>query len=305
MGWDSAGTVIEVGSSVSTFKVGDRVLGLAYGMEKQRNTNTESAFQHYTVLHAHMCTPIPSSISFESASVLPLALSTAAVGLFQADQLALSRPTLNPSPKGETVLIWGGSTSVGCCAIQLAAAAGYEVITTCSPKNFTLVKSLGAGQAFDYRSPNVVADLIAAFANKTSAGALTMGNGGVEAAISVLSTVKKGKKYIAMASFPSQDPKPTRFVLPRFGLFFLSWTVSTWVKSKSKGVGYGFFVGGTLVDNGLGKYIFEEFLPTALERGMLVPSPEAVVVGEGLEAIQSGVETLRKGVSAKKLVVTL
>ncbi len=44
------------------------------------------------------------------------------------------------------------STSVGSNAIQLAVAAGYEVITTSSPRNFDYVKKLGASQVFDYNS---------------------------------------------------------------------------------------------------------------------------------------------------------
>jgi len=63
---------------------------------------------------------------------------------------------------------------VGCNAIQLAVAAGYEVFTTCSPKNFDLVKELGASQTFDYNSKTVVKDIIHAFQNKTTAGAISV-----------------------------------------------------------------------------------------------------------------------------------
>ncbi len=304
LGYDVAGEVVEVGSGVTRFKPGDRVIGLSYGMEKSRNTSAESGFQHYTVLHTHMTSPIPDYLPYESAAVLPLGLSTAAVGLFQKDQLALQYPSQSPKPTGQTVLIWGGSTSVGCNAIQLAVSAGYEVFTTCSPKNFPHVKTLGASQAFDYRSKTVIQDIIDAFKGKPTAGALTIGNGGAEACLDILATCK-GRKFLSMANYPAQDPKPTSFVMPRFILFFIAWSVSTWFKSKMRGIGYKFIWGGTLVDNGLGKFIFEDYLPTALAQGGFRAAPEPEIVGKGLENIEAAFDILRKGVSAKKLVVTL
>jgi NADPH:quinone reductase-like Zn-dependent oxidoreductase len=135
LGTDLAGEVIEVGPGVTRFTPGDRVLGHAVGVERDHNTPAEGAFQDYTVVQANMAAPIPASMSFEDAAVLPLALSTAACALFEKDCLALGYPSLSPRPTGEVVLVWGGSTSVGSNAIQLAAAAGYEVITTCPPRS--------------------------------------------------------------------------------------------------------------------------------------------------------------------------
>ncbi|HEY0789559.1 MAG TPA: hypothetical protein VGD78_00725, partial [Chthoniobacterales bacterium] len=99
-------------------------------IDKKRNRSAEGAFQAYTVLLAHMAAPIPGTLSYESAAVLPLGLSTAACGLFQKDHLALAYPSAAPKPMGKTLLVWGGSTSVGSNAIQLAVAAGYGVIAT-------------------------------------------------------------------------------------------------------------------------------------------------------------------------------
>ena len=130
LGSDVAGEVVEVGTAVSRFAVGDRVLGHAVGVDKTRNTPAEGAFQHYTILLEHMAAPIPSALTFERAAVLPLGLSTAACGLFQKDHLALAHPSTSPERTGKTLLVWGGSTSVGSNAIQLAVAAGYEVVTT-------------------------------------------------------------------------------------------------------------------------------------------------------------------------------
>ena len=46
--------------------------------------------------------------------------------------------------------------AVGQCLIQLAHASGYKIVTTASPRNFELVKSLGADEVFDYKDPEVV-----------------------------------------------------------------------------------------------------------------------------------------------------
>lgn len=48
------------------------------------------------------------------------------------------------------------SASVGQYAIQLAHLSGYKVVTTASPHNFDLVKSLGADHVFDYNEPTAV-----------------------------------------------------------------------------------------------------------------------------------------------------
>ena len=117
-------------------------------------------------------------MSYEQAAVLPLAIATAACGLFLEDQLGLRTPPLDrQAPTGKTVVIWGGSTSVGSCAIQLATAAGYEVVTTASPKNFDYVRGLGAGQVFDYNDANVIATMVKFLRNHEMAGALAISAG--------------------------------------------------------------------------------------------------------------------------------
>jgi len=60
--------------------------------------------------------------------------------------LALRHPSATAQHTGETVLVWGGSTSVDSNAIELAVAAGYHVITTASPDNFEYVTPLGASK---------------------------------------------------------------------------------------------------------------------------------------------------------------
>jgi NADPH:quinone reductase-like Zn-dependent oxidoreductase len=304
LGVDVAGEVVEVGDKVTRFKVGDRVLGSAIGMSERVNDSSRSAFQLYTILQSHMTTPIPSDMSYESAAVIPLALSTASCALFQDDHLGLPLPTIPAKPTGKTVLIWGGSTSVGCNAIQLAVSAGCEVITTSSPRNFDMVKKLGASQVFDYNSKTVVADIINAFKDKTIAGAISIGPGAAEACMEVLDN-SKGNKVIAMISYPMLNPPPKSLVVLRTGLNFASWMAVNTLKSKVKGIRTKFVFGDTLVDNGVGKGVFEDYLPQALAEGVFIPAPDPMVVGHGLDKIQDAFDVQKKGVSAKKVVVTL
>lgn len=239
----------------------------------------------YTILQVNITSEIPSTLSYENACVLPLGLSTAAAGMFSKDFLALQYPTVPPKPTGKTLLVWGGSTSVGCNAVQLAVSAGYEVISTASPKNFDLVKTLGASQVFDYSSPTVVSDLIKAFKGKTCAGAVAIGHalttatsGLSEACVEVVAR-SEGNKFVAMAQPPPKDLLPS-------------------VETK-------FILGGSVRDNEVGKTIYEDFLPKALAVGQFVAAPDPLVVGKGLEFMQDALEVQKKGVSAKKVVVSL
>lgn len=54
----------------------------------------------------------------------------------------------------------------------------------------------------------------------------------------------------------------------------------------------------------MGEYIWRQFLPLALDKGTIVPKPDAQIVGEELRSVQLGLDTSKKGVSAKKVVVS-
>jgi len=305
LGSDLAGEVVEVGKEVTRFKVGDRVLGHAVGADKKRNSSAEGAFQTYTVVLAHMAAPIPSTLPYENAAVLPLGLSTAACGLFQKDHLALEYPSANPKPTGQTLLIWGGSTSVGSNAIQLAVAAGYEVVTTASPRNSDYVKKLGASQVFDYNSRTVVKDVISAFNGKTLAGALAIGQGSSEVCVDIVGACK-GNKFVSLASssVPIEN-FPLRRQLPLLILRFVSSNMSLQAKCRIKNVKTKFIFGSTLMDNEVSRVIYEDFLPGALAKGRYAAAPEPSVVGAGLNSLQAALDVQRKGVSARKVVVSL
>ena len=100
-------------------------------------------------------------------------------------------------------------------------------------------------------------------------------------AISCIEVVSKsdGKKFVACAMPPPDD-------LP-------------------EGIGAKFCMAGSIKDDEVGRAVYVDFLPKALEEGTFVAAPEAEVVGKGLESIQVAFEVQMKGVSAKKIVVSL
>ncbi|KAK4499601.1 hypothetical protein PRZ48_010119 [Zasmidium cellare] len=280
IGHDVAGEVVALGPEHKRFKKGDRVLGMAVGIGKEKG-NDENAFQRFTVLQSHMAAEIPEGVAFEEAAVVPLGLSTAACGLFQERPcLGLRYPT---EPRREstrqTVLVWGGSSSVGANGIQLAVAAGYEVVATASPKNFEFVKSLGASQVFDYNAALIEDDLVSALKGKTLAGVLDC-IGGQACTVSVN-------------------------VVHRVAGSGIVTTTKGGAEKEVEGVTVQRLFGTTLRDNGVGKAVFEDFLPKALKAGTFKPAPSPVVVGKGLESVQAAVDKMLGGVSAQKLVVTL
>jgi NADPH:quinone reductase-like Zn-dependent oxidoreductase len=305
LGCDIAGEVVEVGQDVSRFHVGDRVLGIGRGSSKDINDPAQGGFQHYSLIRQNLACAIPSSISYESASVIPLGLATALAGLFGTAQLGLQLPAEPARPAtGKTLIVWGGSTSVGCNAIQLAIAAGYEVFSTSSPKNFEYLKSLGASRIFDYHSPTVADDMIRALRGKTTAGALSIGSGAAEYCMKILDR-SFGDKFVSMATFPVPEKEPKVLVFPRTAAYFISWLIAYKFKGMMKGIKSNLIDINPVINSGIGKHVFEDFLPSALRAGNFVPAPQPEVVGHGLESVQEGFNRQRKGVSAKKLVITL
>jgi NADPH:quinone reductase-like Zn-dependent oxidoreductase len=282
LGMDVAGEVFEVGSAVSsTFKLGDRVLAATGGVSA--NTPSGSAFQEYSVVVANMVTKIPDSLSYTDAAVMPLGIATSACGLFQKDHLALQYPSLTPSSTGQTLLVWGGSSSVGVNAIQLALAAGYEVITTASPKNFDFLRGLGASEVLDYSldSATLLEQLVNVSTGRTLAGVLhTVGDakGPISMCVEFFSKVEGNKFFTTTVPLPADMPADFQ---------------------------HSRVFASTIKDNGIAEAVFVDFLPQALAEGRYKPAPRAEVVGTGLESLQKGLGILREGVSAKKLVVTL
>jgi NADPH:quinone reductase-like Zn-dependent oxidoreductase len=278
LGEDVAGTVVEVGFEVSRFKKGDRVLGLSPWFQTKQSVH--GAFQEYTVIPDNIASPIPDKMSFEDAAGLPLAVSTASVGLFDKEFLALQRPSKDIGSNDKTLLIWGGASAVGASAIQLAVAAGYRVITTASPKNFNLVTQLGASQVFDYHSVTVVEEIVRALNGQDLVGTYDAINrgGAIEVVADVVAKAGGDKTLATVSHIPGGLPESVN----------VKWITAT-----------------KIMETNLGKAIFEDYLPSALSDNRFIIALETVVAGKGIEEIQLGLEALAKGVSATKIVVSV
>jgi NADPH:quinone reductase-like Zn-dependent oxidoreductase len=170
VGDDFAGVVEELGPDVpeGMWTVGERVAGLVFGSQFSlshtfpRTTvvlslsagtlhhatadQPNGAFSEYVVADAELqLVPIPPGWSFEEAAQLGVAPLTALQCLHETLELPSpfeSEATAGAEPlqRRRTILIWGGASAVGQCAIQFAKLGGPRVIMTASPKNFGLVR---------------------------------------------------------------------------------------------------------------------------------------------------------------------
>ena len=132
LGFDLAGKVLEVGSQVTSFQVGDEIYG-SLGVPGGAYAEIAAVSQKVAAVKA-------ANISFEEAAALPVAALTALQSL---------RDKANIQPS-QSVLINGASGGVGIFAVQIAKALGAEVTGVCSSKNLDFIKSLGADSLIDY-----------------------------------------------------------------------------------------------------------------------------------------------------------
>lgn len=278
LGEDIAGTVASTGENVSAFKSNDRVMALARGATQG---SPMSGFQEYVIVDAAFTCILPDWMSFTEASVIPLCFSTAAHALFNGSYLALPHPKLKAaretSPK--CIMVWGGASAVGSNAIQLARAAGFQVITTASEKNFEYVKGLGASFVFDYSKKDVITEVVAQLADTDCVG-IFQAAGMMDSIESCLEVAKQVRQDILLATTtPLQDDM-----------------IPEGVRAK--------MVFGE--ENNDILPIWRDFLPQALANREYIAAPAPCVMGtKGLEGVQEGVDKLRRGVSAKKIVVNL
>lgn len=143
LGWDAAGVVKAVGSSVTLFKPGDEVFYA--GSIARPGTNSE-----LHLVDERIAALKPRSLNFAQAAALPLTSITAWELLF--DRLGLVPGDLQR--KG-TLLVIGGAGGVGSIMIQLARKlSGLTVIATASrPESRDWVLALGAHHAVDHSKP--------------------------------------------------------------------------------------------------------------------------------------------------------
>ena len=133
LGIELAGEVAAIGSEVSKFAVGDRVMGALGAI---------GAYADHVVVAADKLTLTPADIDDVHAAAIPVAALTAWQALFEAGELK----------RGQTVLIHGAAGGVGSFAVQFARRIGAHVVATAQGVNAGYLRGLGAHQVIDYRT---------------------------------------------------------------------------------------------------------------------------------------------------------
>jgi NADPH:quinone reductase len=138
---DVAGDVLEIGSEVLKFKVGDRVAAMGGGVKGH-----DGALSEMMRIDADLLAKIPDGVSYEQAAAMPV------VGLTSWEAL-VNRGRIK---SGQKVLIHGGAGGVGHIAVQLASAMGAEVTATVSgSEKAAIARRMGAHHIVNYKEQSV------------------------------------------------------------------------------------------------------------------------------------------------------
>jgi NADPH:quinone reductase-like Zn-dependent oxidoreductase len=133
-GVDVAGEVAAVGPGVTGFEAGDSVVGTGIGKDHY------GGYAEFAAVPTDRLAVVSDDVDLVAAGGAGVAGVTAWRALVDHGQMQL----------GDTVLIHGGSGGVGHAAVQLAAAAGAQVIATAAPEYHDRVAELGADVVLDY-----------------------------------------------------------------------------------------------------------------------------------------------------------
>lgn len=137
-GYQAAGTVAAVGTGVTRFRPGDRVIGF----------NWNGSHAELFAVPEHYAYPVPEGMDLRLASMVPVAFGTAHDSLFEYGGM---KP-------GEVVLVQGAAGGVGLAAVQFAAQAGAVVIGTASGRErLDRIVPFGLHHGIDYRSEDIAA----------------------------------------------------------------------------------------------------------------------------------------------------
>jgi putative PIG3 family NAD(P)H quinone oxidoreductase len=137
-GMEVSGTIVQMGTAVSGWRVGDKVCALLSG----------GGYAEFASADAGCLLPVPQDVEMIEASGLPEAVFTAWTNIVDSGRL---RP-------GETLLIHGGTSGIGSIAIQIFAARGHRIFATAgSAAKCDACRTFGAARAINYKNEDFVA----------------------------------------------------------------------------------------------------------------------------------------------------
>jgi len=132
LGLEIAGIVEAIGSSVTKWKVGDRVMALLGG----------GGYAEYVAIPSSIALKIPDNLSFEEAATIPEAYMTAFQSVYWHADLKQS----------ESILIHAAASGVGVAAIQLSKLKNAKIFATAgSSEKLEFCKQLGAHELINYK----------------------------------------------------------------------------------------------------------------------------------------------------------
>ncbi|KAL1565745.1 chloroplast envelope quinone oxidoreductase isoform X2 [Salvia divinorum] len=137
---DVSGEVVEVGPGVETFKPGDKVIAAL-------NVGTGGGLAEYAVAKIDVTVHRPAEISAAEGASFPIA------GLTAHGALTWAGVKFDGTGPQKNILVTAASGGVGHFAVQLAKLGGAHVTATCGARNADLVRSLGADEVLDYKTP--------------------------------------------------------------------------------------------------------------------------------------------------------
>ena len=144
IGLDMAGEIVEVGTNVTGWQAGDRVLVNPLNKKKGlMGEMMDGGMAEYCLVSAEQLIRMPEGVSFEDAAALPVAYGT-------AHRMLITHNTIK---KGDRVLVLGASGGVGTGCVILAKMLCAEVIACAgSAEKLERLKALGADHVLDYKT---------------------------------------------------------------------------------------------------------------------------------------------------------
>lgn len=166
LGSDAAGVVQAIGSGVTQYRVGDKVLAqpgygcglctdclsgrenycLKYGIVGEHSDGVQA---QYVVLDEDKTLRMPSNASFEEGAAVPLVFIT-------AWEMLVNKGGVKPT---DTVLVVAASSGVGSAAVQIAKVHGARVLATAGTKKLEKARQLGADFVLDHYEQDVAKEV--------------------------------------------------------------------------------------------------------------------------------------------------